>query len=323
MNASKTTAAIQHLLAHCGSLRAGERATIVYDPTTRDLGEAFTREARLVTQSASGLEIPLATRHGQQPPPAAVADMLGSDLIISLCQFSLAHTQARIDAGKRGARFLSMPCYTWELLEDPSVLVDFKSRGPIVRATAGALTRGSAVRVTSLAGTDITIGIAGRTGNACPGYVEAPGDLGSPPDIEANVSPVEDASNGRVVIDGSITCPELGLLTTPVALTVRSGKIDAIESENTSYVSILETMLGPVDSPRRVLAECGIGLNPAARLTGTMLTDEGALGCVHFGFGSNSTVGGKNEVDFHLDFVFRRPSLYVDGTPLMLEGELR
>jgi leucyl aminopeptidase (aminopeptidase T) len=51
-----------------------------------------------------------------------------------------------------------------------------------------------------------------------------------------------------------------------------------------------------------------------------MLTDEGALGCVHFGLGSNYTVGGLNKVDFHLDFVFRDASLSVDGKQLINLG---
>ena len=71
-----------------------------------------------------------------------------------------------------------------------------------------------------------------------------------------------------------------------------------------------------------ILAECGIGLNPLASLTGKMLTDEGTLGCVHFGFGSNITVGGKNNVPFHLDFVIRRPTLEVDKNVLISNGEL-
>ena len=31
-----------------------------------------------------------------------------------------------------------------------------------------------------------------------------PGELGSPPDIEANICPIESSTNGQVIIDGSI-----------------------------------------------------------------------------------------------------------------------
>jgi leucyl aminopeptidase (aminopeptidase T) len=71
-----------------------------------------------------------------------------------------------------------------------------------------------------------------------------------------------------------------------------------------------------------VLAECGVGLNPDAELTGSMLTDEGTNGTMHFGFGSNATVGGQNDVSFHLDVVFREATLEIDGSPILEHGEV-
>lgn len=312
--------AARHLLEHCGSLRPSDRLLILCDATTRELADFFLHEAVRVTPQAQLMEVPLAQAHGQNPPPDAAQAMLTADLVMSLCKFSLAHSKARLDAASRNVRFLSMPLYTWELMSDPALTVDYKAQARIVRRVSDAFTRGSDVRVTSAGGTDIRLKIDGREGNFCPGFVGDGSLLGSPPDIEANVSPREDQSEGVAVIDGSITCPELGLLTTPVILTVRGGKITRFESANAGYVRILEKMFGEADSKRRVLAECGVGLNPLARLTGSMLTDEGAMGCMHFGFGSNYTVGGQNKVDFHLDFVFRDASLYVDGEAIIENG---
>jgi leucyl aminopeptidase (aminopeptidase T) len=51
-----------------------------------------------------------------------------------------------------------------------------------------------------------------------------------------------------------------------------------------------------------------------------MLEDEGCAGTIHLGFGSNATIGGRNDVAFHLDFVMRRPSVWIDRTPLLTEG---
>ena len=314
---------IQHLLYNCGTLRPQEKLLILCDPTTRDFAMLFHEEAKRTAPAAELFEIPVARAHGQEPPADASRRMIGSDLIISLCQFSLAHTAARIEAGRRSGRFLSMPCYSWELLKNPALTVDYKKQAPIVRRISELFTKASRVRVRTMAGTDVVLSAEGRAGNCCPGFVENAGDLGSPPDIEANVSPVEDRSEGKVVVDGSITCPELGLLTAPVVLTVRGGRITRFESENKEYVRILDAMFEGLDSKRRVLAECGVGLNPEARLTGTMLTDEGALGCIHFGFGSNYTVGGRNKVDFHLDFVFRRGTLEIDELLVMQDGQLK
>lgn len=313
---------IRHLLINCGSLAAHDRVLILCDPVTRGLAEVFRAEAATVALDAQLIEVPGLTRHGEEPTAAAAAAMCDATLILSLCRFSLAHSRARIDAGKAGARFLSMPDYDWALLQDPCLRVDFRAQAPVVRRMADAFTGGSRVHVTTRAGTDIWLRADGRIGNYCPGFVERPGELGSPPDIEANVSPIEDSAEGRVVVDGSITCDEFGLLDTPMILDVAAGKVVAINNARRENIEIMERMFGPVGSKRRVLAECGVGLNPMAKLTGAMLTDEGTLGCIHFGFGANHTVGGKNEVDFHLDFVMRTPSLTVDGHALMIDGAL-
>jgi leucyl aminopeptidase (aminopeptidase T) len=313
---------VRHLLANCGSLKPRERLLILCDETTADFAALFHKEAKRIAPGAELLQLPVGRMHGQEPPEDAARRMLDVDLIISLCQFSLAHTTARINAGKRSARFLSMPCYSWELLDNPALMVDYQKQAPIVRRVSELFSRAARVRVRTRAGTDIVLSAEGRAGNCCPGFVEKAGDLGSPPDIEANVSPVEDRSEGTVVVDGSITCPELGLLTTPVVLTVKNGRITRFESRNPEYVRILDQMFEDPGSKRRVLAECGVGLNPNAQLTGTMLTDEGALGCIHFGFGSNFTVGGLNRVDFHLDFVFRQGTLEIDDLLVMQDGKL-
>ena len=313
---------IHHLLTHCGNLRQNERVTILCDPTTRDLGDAFAQVAQQLSEQVELVEMPEASAHGEEPSCEGRERMLTASLIVSVCRFSLAHSRARVEAATRGARFLSLPLYSWGLLGDAATNTDFRSRLGLVQKFSKALTQGEKVRVRGCSGTDITLDITGRSGNCCPGFVDGPGDLGSPPDIEANVSPIEDSARGTVVVDGSITTPEIGLLECPVRFSVDGGQILSIESENRGYVSTLQQLFGPIESKRRVLAELGVGLNTDAQLTGTMLTDEGSFGCIHFGFGSNHTVGGQNQVDFHLDCVFRNGTIEIDGQLYLENGEL-
>lgn len=312
--------AINNILFNCGNLTRKDRALILCDAGTRPIADAFSCVAREENQNIDVMEIPLLSNHGAEPPAYAASAMQSSTLILSLCQYSLAHSNARIVAGYAGARFLSLPLYDWDLLEDASLRFDFKSQAWLVRKFAQAFTEGDVVRVTTAAGTDIQLGITGRSGNYCPGFVEQAGELGSPPDIEANVSPVEDSAEGTVVVDGSITHPAFGLLEKPIEIDLRNGRIVNFRGSNKMQIAMLDEMFGAHDSPRRVLAECGVGLNPEAKLTGTMLTDEGALGCVHFGFGANHTMGGKNEVDFHLDFVFHAATLTINGKTMIKSG---
>ena len=312
---------VGYILEKCGSLTQDDRVCLIFDASTENIASYFQDCLKCRNIEFSSVVVPEQLNHGQEPPMSVALEMLDSTLIICLTKYSMAHTNARRNATNRFSRFLSLPYYDHELLDDPAVRVDYKSQAPQVRYLADYLTNGNKAEVKSNLGTSLVMDISGRIGNYCPGFVEKPGELGSPPDIEANVSPLEGGSNGMIAVDGSITCDELGLLETPVFLTVEKGKVIGIESANGNYVEILEKLLGPINSKRRVVAELGIGVNPLAKLTGKMLTDEGAYGFVHFGLGSNSTVGGLNDAGFHLDFVISKASLWVDGHQLISLGE--
>lgn len=311
-----------HILRHCGSLKAGEKLVLVADETTTDMVAVLRDQAEEIGASVQVETIAQMAMHGNEPPESIAAAMSGGDLVIGMTAMSLAHTRARHEANRKGARYLSMPDYSWPIFRDPSVLTDYRSREADVRRVADVFSAGSEAHVTTALGTDMRLDIRDRLGNCCPGFVEAPGSLGSPPDIEANVAPIENGSNGVVIVDGSIPCREVGMLKTPVRLTVVNGLIKRFEGD-AEVVATLEGLFEGVGTKKsRVLAECGVGMNLNAVLQGNMLTDEGASGCMHFGFGANATIGGANAVPFHLDFVFRSASLHVDGKAVIENGNL-
>ena len=310
---------VTYILNACGALQPNEKVLLISDETTSSVVNLFKQTLTNTGATYTHREVPVMAVHGQEPAESLATQMLNADLIVCLTKFSMAHTLARKRSSDRGSRFLSMPYFDLELLADQAVLVDYQAQAPLVRIMEKYFTNGKKAFVSSSAGTRLTLDIEGRLGNYCPGFVLNPGELGSPPDIEANVSPIENASQGIIVVDGSITCDEFGLLDTPIILEIENGKVVDIRSKNAAYVSKLEEILGPIGSSKRVVAELGVGFNPNATLTGRMLTDEGAAGFVHFGLGSNSTVGGKNEVSFHLDFVIRNPTLAIDDKT-MIEG---
>jgi len=315
--------AIYHLVSHCGSLAAGERCLLVVDATTSDLADSFRVTAAQIGASFDLIEIDVADRHGKEPTADAASRMGQADLVLGLTKMSLAHTRARQALCANGGRYLSLPGYSRELLADPCVQTDFQGQYALTRAISDAFSAGSEVRVKTAAGTDVWLGIAGRTGNCCPGFVNQHYSLGSPPDIESNVSPVEHLSEGIAVIDGSVACDEIGLLEKPIELTISGGRITGVRSARADYVERVNALFARIGYRNAlVLAECGVGLNPLAKLTGNMLTDEGCLGCVHFGFGSNITVGGQNDVPFHIDFVMRDASLWIDGNMVLDGGRL-
>ena len=312
------------LINVCGRLRPTERVAIVCDTGTRALGDILAERAMRVTSAVHLVEVEPFGMHGQEPPADAAEQMLLADLCLGITAKSMVHTAARREAARRGTRYLSLPDYSTDLLAHPALRADFIARGRIGARVADAFTRGSGVRVWTPAGTDVTMSIEGRIGASTPGYVENPGEMGSPPDIECYVSPIETSARGTVVVDGSIPYPTLGLLRTPVTLAVSGGRIQEVRSADPDLAAEVRRVLASVGSDKAyVLAECGVGLNDRAALTGIMLTDEGAAGTMHFGFGSNFSIGGVNEVPFHLDIVMRDPSLFVDGRNAIERGQVR
>jgi leucyl aminopeptidase (aminopeptidase T) len=310
------------LLGQYARLKKEETVVIVCDSSTRFIADIFCTQAKRVTQKVSLLETFPLKIHGQEPSVEIGAKMAQVDLCIGLSSQSMAHTKARQVLTMRGGRYLSLPDYSLELLASPALRVDYEARVVLTHAIADLLMKGRTMQVTSAQGTHISFDIEGRCSNRCPGFLEGPGTMGSPPDIEVNISPIETSAEGVIVVDGSIPHPSLGLLKSTVTLTVKRGRIQSIYGDG-EVQSKLKSLFQSAQSDKvYVLAECGIGLNDRATLCGVMLVDEGAYGTMHFGFGSNVTVGGLNDVGFHLDCVIRNPSLMVDGATVLKEGNL-
>jgi hypothetical protein len=74
--------------------------------------------------------------------------------------------------------------------------------------------------------------------------------------------------------------------------------------------------------PPLSLAELGIGVNANIDgLTGNPLFDEKMARTAHIAVGDNSIYGGALQSHLHQDFITRRPSLRIDGQPILADGE--
>lgn len=299
------------LAKKCAGIQPDEKILLVSDQDTRELGEVLAAACRSLSGRVEHHTIPNLTMHGMEPPAEVAGKMAASDVVFGVTSYSMAHTRARKALTDNGGRYMSLPDYSFKLLADMSLRADFDLHAGEAKALETLLNTGKRVLVRTDAGTELALNITGRRANCCPGVCREPSSLGSPPDIETNIAPVEDDSHGIIVVDGSIPCPQVGILKSKITLSVDKGRIVHIGGDP-AVCDTLESLFNPYGPDSRVLAELGIGLNPKARLTGVMLTDEGCRGTVHFGFGSNATIGGANHVPFHLDFVLNRPIVYVD-----------
>ncbi len=310
----------QALVNTCASLVSGESVLILSDPTTEEVGKLVEESVQQVTSSAEHLCLSVSKIHGAEPPDSIAEKMLESDVIFCLTSRSLAHTDARKNATDKGARFLSLPDYSLDALASPAMRVDYVAQALVCNRIAEIFDKGEDVKIVSKNGTNASLKISGRKANSCPGICAEPGCFASPPDIETHIPLLEDYSEGIVVVDGSIPWPGIGVLTTPVTLVVEGGKIKQFKGEK---AQILEEIFSSQNSDKAyVIAELGVGLNPKAHLSGRMLEDEGCMGTIHLGCGSNSTFGGNNKINFHLDMVIKDITLIVDDTEVIAGGRL-
>ena len=307
------------LLTTCSNCQKDENILFVTDDTSFEVTGCMW-DAAQEYKCKSIVKMGDRTMHGQEPTKIVAAAMESADVIFGITTFSLFHTEARRNAVAKGARFINMVDYKVGMLEKGGLYVDFIEQGKVLDKVAEQIV-GDTIRITSAKGTDITAKITGRP--AVPQYARSleKGTISSPPDIECAIGPLEDTSNGVVVIDGSIPHPELGLITDTIKLTLENGKI--VDISGGKQAQILARIMKDFKDPNAYyLGEIGIGLNPMCSLNGCMLEDEGCMGTVHFGFGSNTSFSGIIESKFHLDMVFVAPTVTVDGNIILDSGKL-
>ena len=120
------------------------------------------------------------------------------------------------------------------------------------------------------------------------------------------------------MIDGSIA--GVGRVAEPVELTVEDGHLTSARP-GPRAMAFMELLTAHGDDGTNV-AELGIGTNEKAILTGNILEDEKILGTAHVAFGASAAIGGNVQVPVHLDCVVMRPTVELDGEPLVRDGEL-
>ncbi len=313
---------VRQLIEVCGDLKYDEKTLIISDTDSQSIGNIIEHELSSKKCDYKHKIIEPYTYHGQEPPESVSDLMKNSDLIFGLTKKSMFHTIARQNASLSGAKYLSLPDYTEEVLIHPSLQADFKSYSKKAFAIGEILTSGAMAYISSSNGTNLRLSIKNRVANPAPGWCYEKGSVASPPDAECNVAIVEDESEGVLIVDGSIPYDGIGLLSNSVKMVIKKGRVQDIIGPN-NYVNILTQILfnGADSEKRRVPAELGIGLNDLANFCGILCIDEGVAGSVHIGLGSNITIGGENNVKFHLDLILNKPTLKIDNFTLIKKGE--
>jgi leucyl aminopeptidase (aminopeptidase T) len=260
MRSFNASQGVKILVDTCLNIQPKENVLIVTDTNMIDIAELIS-----IVTGERGATFTMAVRDplpapGMEPPKPVASAMKASDAVMMATTVTLTPSIARAEAQKAGARILSLGGYNYNVLTSEAMKVDFMAQKPIAEEVSRLLSNSEEAIVTTTSGTDLKIKIGKRKAHASTNICHKPGTLGSPPDIEAYVAPIEDTAEGIIMLDGSICLDEFGLLKNPIELTIKKGRVVKIlgGDEATNFKNKLEKYQDP-DMFR--LAELGIGLD--------------------------------------------------------------
>ena len=204
-----------------------------------------------------------------------------------------------------------------------SIDIDYHQLEDSASMLAEILRQGKKVQIRSAKGTDLQLSIEGRNPLIDDGMITDE-DLKKDdtfinlPSGEVYLAPIEGSAEGSAVFDLGYY---QGERIEGIRLRFSKGKV--VEFSASKNGDKLNQFFESGEEGRRVLGELGIGLNPwIKQMIGYQVCDTKQLGSIHLALGENSIFGGKNSASIHWPLVMTDLDLWVDGIPLIENGEL-
>lgn len=303
----------KNLFTHNIGFLPHEKVLIVSDPAM------LHQEAALWFETAKALKLPVEllvvegmTHSGEEPPLEIIEKAEQTHINFFQTSYSLTHTQAGKKAILNQGRGLSLPGAYYSLLMK-MLQCDYGEIKTLGEKIIKILRKSSELEITSAIGTHLTTKIR-QTGLYNDAGFFPPGELGNFPGGEVFFAPLPGSTNGTLVIDGSIADD---ILDKPITVTIVDGS--ATKFTGGTAAKNLEKKLRAFGKAGLVVAEVGIGTNPAAQIVPNLLEAEKAYGTVHIAFGNSSAIGGENNVPIHIDGLLKTPTVFAD-IQLILEN---
>jgi 2,5-dihydroxypyridine 5,6-dioxygenase len=261
--------------------------------------------------------------------PTIVRAWQEADLVIDLVSagahlFSMLNIEA-LKAGTRVLRIAEPLDVLERMLPDPEV----RSRS---EAGARVLTEGRALRITSLAGTDLRMDIRGRNGVAQHGVADEPGRWDHWPSGLSLIAPREGSVRGTLVAGLGDVIFTLGrYVGEPIRCTVQDGRIINIEGGVDAFL-LREWLAAQQDERAYVVGVVAWGTDHRARWDRVawhlqdpagVMDSESYYGNVRIGLGNNASamLRGENRCRAHIDIQLRGCNVWVDEQLVLREGE--
>jgi hypothetical protein len=303
----------QNLLL-AGSVEPGENVLVVVEETLVEEGSQLAAAAADAGASPR-LELWAGERPLERPPPSVRKAAATANLAVLLAENPLAdEVNARFEWGdsvtRHGGRAMFLAFVDSELLRG-ELSQPMPDLADAANDLLGRLEGSSTIRVRSRGGTDLALRVDGRPWRTDAKPLRA-GELANFPGGEIFVAPHADGADGVLVVDLTVPYTVDGLVDEPVTIRFEGGRVTSIDGGRAAQM--LRELVADAGKGADVIAELGIGFNPAVTPRGHIMLDEKASRTAHVAIGRNTgAYGGDNDASIHVDCVFSDPEIEADG----------
>ena len=323
------------------AVKPGDTAAILSETQSRALN-VHLAELALARLGAKPFHIVLPTPRNPHPVPirstgaseaiqgiGPVVEALGrSGFVVDCTLEGLMHARETARILKAGARILVVSNEHPEALERMRPDDALEKR---VRAAVKLMRAAATMRVTSRAGSDLTVAMAGAATVGVWGWTDRPGTLAHWPGGIVVSFPRKGTVNGRLVMAaGDINLTFKRYLSAPVALTIVEDHVVALEGEGADAEMMRRYLAAFGDREAYAVSHVGFGMNPAARYESLAMYDgrdtngtelRAVAGNFLFSTGANEFAGRYTAG--HFDLPMMGTTITLDGVEVVRDGVLQ
>ncbi len=258
---------------------------------------------------------------------AAIASLAASRLVVDCTVEGLLHAPERGAIMAGGARVMMVSNEHPEVLErlqpDPAIV-------PVVRRAVARAKAASTMRVTSPAGTDLTVRLEGAPIRAAMGFTSEEAPVAYWPAGLVACFPLAGSVRGRVVLaPGDVNLTFKEYLREHTTLEIEGDRIVTIRGDGMEAAMLRQQMADWNEPDAWCVSHAGWGLNPKARWDALMAYDKRDVngtelrafaGNFLFSTGSNEHAGRFTRG--HFDWPMRGCTVELDGVAVVRDGVL-
>jgi len=331
--------AFEQVLRRC-ALQPGDTVAILCETQSRPVLAQLARLAAarigaqaftLMLPSVAAPNTPPARSTGasnalQQIAPV-VAALAGSTLVVDCTVEGLMHAPELPAILKGGARVIYISNEHPEAL---ARLLPDDATEALVKAHIKRLRGAKAMRVSSPAGSDLTISLEGAVVGGNWGFTTRPGTMTHWPGGIALAFPAAGSVNGTLVLaEGDVNLTFKRYIERPITLTIENDYITAIEGSGVDAELMRSYIAAWGDKAAYAVSHVGYGLNAAARWDSMALYDKRDFNGTELrAFAGNFLYStGANEVAGrytlgHFDLPMRHCTVQLDDTVVVDQGRV-